>query len=147
MIYFPIPRQQWYIFWQKNDMFLSLSWIHTFIALRWAAVAFTFRLQLHCLAINTHAERFQMTKRILCHERETLLKLELQLMQWYRSWGSVLILIYRLDAHDLNERKCACDKAIKMNKIKNDCVRVWIQLYSLNLFIKACHRNLNKRNS
>ena len=47
-----------------------------------------------------------------------------QLMLRYRSWGSVLISIYRLDAHDLKKRKCACDKAIK----KNACVRVWIQL-------------------
>ena len=38
----------------------------------------------------------------MCHERETLLKLNFfQLMERHRSWGSVLISIYRLDTHDL----------------------------------------------
>ena len=62
---------------------------------------FPFRLKCHHLVINAHAERFQMTNRIMCHERETLLKLNFL--------GSVLILIYLLDAHDLKKRKCACD--------------------------------------
>ena len=57
-----------------------------------------------------------MTNRILCHEREMLLKLNFfQLMKQYRSRGSVLISIYRLDALDLiktemrmrqNDKKC-----------------------------------------
>ena len=56
-----------------------------------------------------------MTNRIMCHEHETLLKLNFfQLLEPHRSWGGVLISIYRLDAHDLkNKRKCACDKAMK----------------------------------
>ena len=43
-----------------------------------------------------------MTNRILCHEHETLLKLNFfQLIERHRSSDSVLISIYRLDAHDL----------------------------------------------
>ena len=65
----------------------------------------------------------KMVYRIMCHEGETLLKLNFfQLIERYRSWSSVVISIYRLDAHDLKKRKCACDKAIK-----NACVWVWIQ--------------------
>ena len=50
-----------------------------------------------------------MTNRIMCHERETLLKLNFfQLMERHRSWGIVLILIYQIDAHDFK-----CEKAMK----------------------------------
>ena len=49
----------------------------------------------------------------MCHEREKLLKLNLfQLMERHHSWGSVLISIYRIDAHDLKQ-KSACKKAMK----------------------------------
>ena len=76
-------------------------------------IAFPFRLKHHCLAINAPAERFQMINRIMCHELETLFKFFVffQLLERYRSWHSVLISIYWLDAHNLKKRKC--DKAIK----------------------------------
>ena len=39
---------------------------------------------------KAHGEHFQMTNRIMCHERETLLKLNFfQLVEQHRSWGSV----------------------------------------------------------
>ena len=43
-----------------------------------------------------------MTNRIMCQDRETL-KLNFQLMEQHRSWESVLISIYWIDAHDLKE--------------------------------------------
>ena len=46
-----------------------------------------------------------------------------QLVKRYRSWGSVLILTYLPDTHDLKKRKCTGDKVIK-----NARVWVWIQL-------------------
>ena len=43
-----------------------------------------------------------MTHRIMCHEREMLLKLNLfQLMEQHCFWDSVLISIYQIDAQDL----------------------------------------------
>ena len=48
---------------------------------------------------------FQMANRIMCHEREMLLKLNLfQLMKRHHSWNSVLISIYRIDARDFKNR-------------------------------------------
>ena len=93
---------------------------------------FPFRLIRHCLTINAHAQRFQMTNRIMCQERETLLKLNFfQIVEQYCSCGSLLILIYWLDAHDLKWRKCACDKVIK-----NTSFRVRIQLYRRGIYYR-----------
>ena len=90
----------------------SYSNASVFVNAVWWAVSFPFRLKRHCL--NAHAECFQMTNRIVCHEREMLLKLNFfQLMERCHSWHSVLISIYRLDAYDLKKRKCTCDKGIK----------------------------------
>ena len=53
----------------------------------------------------------------LCHERETLLKLTFfQLMERYRSWGSVLVSIYRLDAHDLKKTEVRMRQSDKKKK-------------------------------
>ena len=39
---------------------------------------------------NAHAERFQMTNKTMCHEREMLLKLNLfQLVEQRHSWDSI----------------------------------------------------------
>ena len=40
-----------------------------------------------------------MTNRILYQEREMLLNF-FQLAEWHCSWDSILISIYRIDAHD-----------------------------------------------
>ena len=64
-----------------------------------------------------------MTNRIICHERETLLKLNFfQLVERYRSWGSVLISIYRLDAHDLKKtnKQTSKQKQTKKEKEKTE---------------------------
>ena len=46
-----------------------------------------------------------MTHRIMCHELETLLKVNLfQLKELYCYWDSVLILIYCKDTHDLKPK-------------------------------------------
>ena len=43
-----------------------------------------------------------MTNRILCHEHETLVKLNFfKLMESHCSWDSVLISIYQIDTYDL----------------------------------------------
>ena len=45
-----------------------------------------------------------MTNRILCQARETRLKLNFfQLVLRYRFWDSILILMYRWEAHDLKK--------------------------------------------
>ena len=76
--------------------------------------------------INAYAEQFQMTNRIMCHECEMLLKLNLfQLMEQHRSWVSVLISIYQLDTYDLKNGNVHATKPWK-----NTCVRVWIQFYA-----------------
>ena len=57
-------------------------------------------MQRHRSVMNAHAESYQMTNRIMCHEGATLLKLNLfQLMEQHRSLDSILILIYQIDAH------------------------------------------------
>ena len=97
-----------------------------FNAERWA-VASPFRLKRHCLAKNAHVERFQITNRIMCHEREMLLKLNFfQLTEGHHSWSSVLISIYWLDAHDLKNWN---DMRMQESDEKTLCIRVWIQLY------------------
>ena len=51
---------------------------------------------------KTLMQSFHMTIRIMCHERETLLKLNFfQLIKLHHSWYSILILIYRIDTYDL----------------------------------------------
>ena len=68
----------------------------------WWAAAFPFKTPSHCLALKCSCRAFYKTNRILCHECETLLKLNFfQLMELYRSWDSVLTSIYRIDAHEL----------------------------------------------
>ena len=58
------------------------------------SVSVSIQTETPLLSDKRFAERFQMTKIIMCHEREMLLKLNFfQLMGRYRSWGSVLISI------------------------------------------------------
>ena len=55
-----------------------------------------------------------MSNRIMCHEHETLLKLNFfQLMEYYRSLDSFLISICRVDAHDLKNRNVHARKPLK----------------------------------
>ena len=62
-----------------------------------------------------------MTNRIMCHERETLLKLNFfQLMEQHRSWHSVLVLIYWIDAHDLKNGNAHA--AMRESDGKKSCV-------------------------
>ena len=66
------------------------------------------RTQCHRSTIKRSCRAFQMSNRIMCHKRETLLKLNFfQLMEWYYSWDSILISIYRIDTQDLkNTNAC-----------------------------------------
>ena len=69
------------------------------------------------LSDKRSCKAFSDTNRIICNEREMLLKLNFfQLVERYRSWGSVLISIYRLHAHDLKKRKSAYKHATKRLK-------------------------------
>ena len=58
---------------------------------------------------------------------ETLLNL-FYLMEWHHFWDSVLILIYRIDAHTIKNMR------MRDNNEKTLCVRVWIQP---NIFISS----------
>ena len=85
---------------ERKRFFLFLFFFF-FFNTEWWATAFPFRLKCHCFTINSPAEGFQMTNTIMCHERETLFQLVLR----YRFWHSVLVSIYRLDAHDLKNKQ------------------------------------------
>ena len=52
--------------------------------------------------------------KIMCREHETLLKLNfLQLMEWYCSWDSILMLTYQIDVHDLKSGKALSTRVMK----------------------------------
>ena len=74
---------------------------------------------LNATAIKRSCTAFQMTDRILCHERfherETLFS---EVGTFFNTCSDIGLGV-ALDAHDLKRQKCACDKAIK-----NACVRV-----------------------
>ena len=58
-----------------------------------------------------------------CHERETFLKLNFfQLMERHRSWGSVLISMYLIDARDLK-----IEMRMRQSNEKTLYFEVWFQ--------------------
>ena len=70
------------------------------------------------ISIQTQRHRSAIKRscrtRIPCHKREMLLKLNFfQLIERHRSWDSVLILIYWLDAHYLKNRNAHATKRWK----------------------------------
>ena len=81
------------------------------------AVVFSFRFHAATQLQNTHAERSQTTNEIVYYDHETILKLNFhQLMEQCNSRGSVLIFIYRLDAHDLKNKNAHVRERQKKKK-------------------------------
>ena len=83
---------------------------------RWACPARVFTHTQCCTAQLQNTKcRSAYNHRILCHEHEMLLKLNfLQLVEWRRSWGSILLSIYRSTAHRLKNKNAHQGEWCKM---------------------------------
>ena len=103
----------------------------------WAAGVSTYTR--HCLATITPTKCLQTTNRILCHESETLVRMNFfQLKEWCCSRGSVLIQIY----HDLKKKKkCACTGVVQtascVEYYKSSSTVVFCQGLPLDLCVSA----------
>ena len=111
---------------------ILLSWIHT------RTLAFFYHFAMSCtvfiqtqtplLAIKRSCRVFS-DDRILCHERETLLKLF-----FFNSWSDIALGVafwYQSICKTLLTSKNGNVHATK--QLKNACVRVWIQLYPFHI--------------